>query len=331
MRTVALLATGLSLAAGVGRGPVALVVFTGTHSRLLLSKDGRTWRDATPSPRPFAVDDVQFLDARRGFATVGDCIAARESLYGTANGGRTWRRIAAMPTHSCHGGATTSISFVSVRRGWSTLVEPTASFATLSRTTDGGRSWRLIRGDLPLSGVVRFRTAGEGWLTSTNSVPASLYETRDGGRTFQPRKVPRPPRTRGPAVYEKPIFFGRRGVLATRWVRAAGGPPLDAFYRTSNGGGTWALASTLRLRAAADLEAVSARAWWVASRDAVYLTTSAGERWRRHALHIGFRPLQVSLTPVDARTAVLRTYNEPNRIRWFLTHDGGASFKPFRP
>ena len=211
------------------------------------------------------------------------------------------------------------------------MVEPTASFATLSRTTDGGRSWRLVRGDLPLSGVVRFRTDREGWLTSTISFPASLYETRDGGRTFQARKVPRPRRTRGPAVYERPIFFGRSGVLATRWVRIGGRPTLAAFYRTSNGGGTWALASTLRFGAASDLEAVSSRAWWVASRDAVYPTTSAGKRWRRRALHIGFRPLQVSLTPVDARTAVLRTYNEPNRTRWFLTHDGGASFKPFKP
>jgi hypothetical protein len=154
-----------------------------------------------------------------------------------------------------------------------------------------------------------------------------------------PRAVLSPARARptgvqGVAAYESPIFFGRVGVLATRWEPTGGTRDrfdVDAFYRTSDGGRTWALASKLRLQPASDLRVVSPIVWWLASRNAVYLTTTAGRRWARHAFRLGFRPLELSLTPVGARSAVLQTYNEPNRMRWFVTHDGGATFDRFTP
>jgi photosystem II stability/assembly factor-like uncharacterized protein len=334
VRAIALFALGLALAGAVDRKPVPLVVFTGTHSRLLLSTDGWSWRDATPSTHPFQIDDVQFVDSRRGFASVGSCTAGREALYGTSDGGRSWLRLSALQAHSCNAGATTSISFVDARRGWSTLVEPTGPFARLSRTANRGRSWRQVRANLPLAGVVRFRSASEGWLTSRFRWAAPMYETRDGGRTFQVRRVTRPTGVPGLAAYERPIFFGHVGVLATRWGRAAGpreSSDIDALYRTSDGGRTWTLSSRLRLKAATDLQVVSQSVWWLASRDAVYLTTSAGRRWRRHAFHLDFRPFQLALTAIDARSAVLQTFNEPHRIRWFVTHDGGATFQRFTP
>jgi photosystem II stability/assembly factor-like uncharacterized protein len=332
--TVALLAVGLTVTGGAGGRPVALVVSTGTDSRLLLSTNGQSWRDATPSPPPFAIDDVQFVDARHGFATTGDCIAARETVHGTSDAGRTWRRLSGLQGHSCNGGTTTAISFVDARRGWSTWVEPTGPGAQLSRTTNGGRSWTQVRADLPLPGVVRFRTASDGWLTHIFRWPAPMYETRDGGHRFRARRVARPTGVHGVAAYESPIFFGRVGVLATRWEPTGGSRDrfdVDAFYRTSDGGRTWALASKLRLQPASDLRVVSPSVWWLASRNAVYLTTTAGRRWARHAFRLGFRPLELSLTPVGARSAVLQTYNEPNRMRWFVTHDGGATFDRFTP
>jgi photosystem II stability/assembly factor-like uncharacterized protein len=82
---------------------------------------------------------------------------------------------------------------------------------------------------------------------------------------------------------------------------------------------------------ATDLQALSPTVWWLASRAAVYVTTDGGKRWRRHPFRNALRPLNVSLTALDARTAVLQTYNEPRRIRWFVTHDSGATFDPFKP
>jgi photosystem II stability/assembly factor-like uncharacterized protein len=332
--TLAVFGVALAVAgAAEASPPVWFVVFTGGSSRLLVSKGG-SWRDATPTPHPFQIDDVQFLDSRHGFAAAGSCVSGTEALYETADVGRTWRRVAALETHSCNAGATTTISFINARLGWSTVIEPTASFARLYRTRDGGRSWKPVRRSLPLVGAVRFRSANHGWLTGVFRWPGPMLETRDGGRSFRVRRVRRPTGLQGVASYESPVFFGRSGVLATRWGRAAGPrerTSTDAFFRTSNGGRTWTLISTLRLNPKTDLQTVTPTVWWLASRDAVYVTRDGGSRWRRHPFHIGERPLNVSLTPLDARTAVLQTYNEPHRIRWFVTHDSGVTFHRFAP
>jgi hypothetical protein len=73
-----------------------------------------------------------------------------------------------------------------------------------------------------------------------------MYETRDGGHSFRARRVARPPGVQGVAAHESPNFFGRVGVLATRWERTgASRDRVDvvAFYRTSDGGRRWVLAA----------------------------------------------------------------------------------------
>jgi photosystem II stability/assembly factor-like uncharacterized protein len=335
--TLALVGLALTLIGGADRRPpTTLVVLAGRYSRLLLSTNGRAWRDVTPAPRLFRIDDVQFLDSRHGFVAAGSCAGAVEALYRTSDAGRTWRRVSALQQHSCNAGATTTISFVDAQRGWSTEVEPTAGFAgRLVQTIDGGRSWKPIRRELPLAGGVRFRTARQGWLTDVFRLAGSLLETRDGGRSFRERRVPRPAGIHGRPAYESPVFFGRLGVLATRWGRAAGprdSSGADAFYRTSNGGRTWRLASTLPLNPMTNLKVVSPTVWWIASHDAIHITTSGGRRWERHVLSPDLRSRSgMWLTPLDARTAVLAIYREPNRIRWFITHDGGQTFARFTP
>lgn len=147
----------------------------------------RTWAQPSAPPPEMLEDaeltDVLFLDADRGFA-VGD----RGVIWGTDDGGRTWKR---QPSPvSCR---LESISFCDPLHGWIVggWTHPYSHKTTgvVLQTHDGGERWTLITGQLlPALWHVKFldREMGVAVGAATPMFPAGVFQTRDGGRTWNP-------------------------------------------------------------------------------------------------------------------------------------------------
>ena len=71
--------------------------------------------------------------------------ARRATAQTTASGGRTWRSTE-VASHGAHAGASDTIQFLDRTHGWLVVQEPTAPFATLFATRDGGRHWHNVAG-----------------------------------------------------------------------------------------------------------------------------------------------------------------------------------------
>lgn len=190
------------------------------------------------------VREVDFVDALRGWIVVGGAgpasrLSAR--LFRTTDGGGTWSEAAA----GCRGtpfGVLTS--FIDSNHGWQ-LCPLSKSAGGEARdlfiTGDGGDSWTLFSFngafgnrrdeppsayDLPASGYansISFVDADHGWITAARG---GLEATTDGGRSWQPVRIPglSDPDANGVSFSspERGFVLGEGGV-----------------WRTTDGGATW--------------------------------------------------------------------------------------------
>jgi photosystem II stability/assembly factor-like uncharacterized protein len=104
---------------------------------LATSDGGVTW---SPRSLPPTADFVDFVDPNNGWATDGTPPAVAQpvaiKLYHTSDGGKTWTSIDANLPHPTQGSS--PLYFVDANNGfWATGND-------LRRTTDGGRTWRVI-------------------------------------------------------------------------------------------------------------------------------------------------------------------------------------------
>src|SRR5438093_3198341 len=170
------------------RGPVALLKDVAHRTHLLL-RSGGSWHDATPHGLTWWIEDVYFLDQRRGWLVANDCAAAKGAVYRTEDGGRNWRQLPWGFSHGCAAGSDFSLMFVDRRQGWVMGPVPTGPAAFLFRTQDGGLTWRYNEGhDMPVLSEVVFTTMQRGWgvgLSWLYSGP--LYRTVNSGRTWNPQ------------------------------------------------------------------------------------------------------------------------------------------------
>src|SRR3954469_13190404 len=111
MRSLGIVIAGLAaavftLAAPVDAGTRAVHALVTWHGRshVVVTADGRNWRDVTPRHLAGAIESVRFVDAVHGWVVSGDCAAAKSTLARTNDGGRSWARRAFFPT-SCAAGA----------------------------------------------------------------------------------------------------------------------------------------------------------------------------------------------------------------------------------
>ena len=98
---------------------------------------GLSW---TPRAKPMAIDvapvDFVLTAADSGWTVAYSLAGASgETLYHSADGGRTWGGVAA-PSHASH------VLFTDPQHGWLTVAAPTGD--TLWRTTDGGQDWQPV-------------------------------------------------------------------------------------------------------------------------------------------------------------------------------------------
>jgi photosystem II stability/assembly factor-like uncharacterized protein len=165
-----------------------------TTRRLLVTADiGRRWRARREPPGSTALEAVDFVSARIGFATSCDRNGVT-SLERTLDGGRTWQALAVPAGSGC--GLGPPLCVVSARVLYDLVVPAVATVggagsagpldATLYASGDGGGSWRRVG---PAPGTLLACSGPTLWADTSanpgmNFEPYVVFRSRDGGRSF---------------------------------------------------------------------------------------------------------------------------------------------------
>src|SRR5436190_6146849 len=166
-------------------------VSAANHSVYRTSDGGRSWAAYKVPGGGF----IDFLDRQHGYALGPD------GMFRTADGGKTWQFVS---KHSLHG----PITFLDGRNGFAfedntgTIIGPYEGpeFGYLYKTSDGGRTWSRY----DIHGSARFVEQpivafGRQIVVAQNGpnpdggldlAPATVYRSRDGGRSWSGTPVP---------------------------------------------------------------------------------------------------------------------------------------------
>jgi photosystem II stability/assembly factor-like uncharacterized protein len=287
------------------------------------------------------IEDVAFPDEAHGWIATYDGGRALVSVYRTADGGRSWRRLGIRATHS-PGGGPTYLSFPNTRDGWLEPVSPNGPAGALYRTANGGSIWHLVGGALGEGGAsaclnrITAVSATAAWMPC-----ARLLRTVDGGGTWHPQALPLPARWRQHATASAgdPRFFGDDGIVPVTVSSHHGKAVL--FYATQNAGRTWKLVAAHPTGGFCDrsflwpsdpratVSIASLTAWWVASgrHGRIDVTTDGGRRWSSHASNLT-RWCEISNLTAGSAALAWVTRRVGRGAPLYETRDGGRTWRP---
>ena len=139
----------------------------------------------TPEQDDATLHDVTLVGDRTAWA-VGD----RGTIWRSEDGGRSWDFVPV--PNSFHHCSFRSVCFLTDRVGWVAGVESRPYVGALNgivlHTNDGGITWEQIsQTRLPALSSIRFFDLEQGLAvgSGTSAEPSGLYESRDGGQTWQ--------------------------------------------------------------------------------------------------------------------------------------------------
>jgi photosystem II stability/assembly factor-like uncharacterized protein len=194
---------------------------------------------------------AHFFDANRAVIVIGSSAGHPRPLrvYSTTDGGAHWQRADAPDSLRYLWGA----DFVSPMEGWALAASSIGGASDIYHTTDAGRHWTLLgqpyrraSGPMPAilgtgSSLLQFANSQDGWVFDRAGPSSSggLSTTHDGGRTWQPLRLPAAPGAGVPYQLQLPQLFGNEGVL----VASSGGK--EVLYVSHDAGRTWSFARAL--------------------------------------------------------------------------------------
>ncbi len=226
----------------------------GVFTMLRTTDGGVSWQTVTiQDPTGVSVyggiDRPHFITTQEGWVTTGQAEGMHHSsmtIFHTTDGGLHWTMIANTAPQSQNGlqdsGNKTGISFKDSQAGWVTAEIP-ATYAWLSMTSDGGKTWHQQTlsspkafsnaeqiGDFTTTPPVFF--GNDGILPTTVFYQSQsymvLYVTHDGGKTWAPT-TPAP--VKGISSNDNIYVADRQHA----WFIDS-----TTFYATSDGGQSWA-------------------------------------------------------------------------------------------
>jgi len=285
----------------------ALVLMAGgqaTFSLLRTTDGGSRWSDA--SPPGFQGDDrfgTAFLDADRAWMAIPSRSSDALTLWHTTDGAATWQEPHLSTPYQTLALATVAPVFSDLRHGWLLVSEhpsrTTCAPAELLATADGGETWQLVSstdaatpGHLPFAGGLVLQSSSHGWLEGNPTClgPGLLYETGDGGRTWQQLSLSSPLGRHGQVRVDGPPTLlppdPQAGFLTAQFV------PTDrnqagfahVLYTTRDGGHSW---SAIVLPSQGEVTFVNSQDGWLweprsadgASGGVLSQTRNGGRTW----------------------------------------------------
>jgi photosystem II stability/assembly factor-like uncharacterized protein len=296
---------------------------------------------ATPTVAPTLIPlpSSAQIDAPSG--TVVWVLVADTRLFRSTDRGDSWQERPVPPN------LPVALSFIDDHEGWALVpqgggVPPppggacTAPSVTLQRTADAGASWQQLAatglGPGPCKVSLRFADAQRGFIGAFDPNGSPLvYRTADGGRTWTAsQRLPDPPgfTTRsggGPTLGIGRVSSFGPTLLVTAFPTNPSTGRLHA-YRSTNGGATWAYASTAP-NPNQDLAFVTATRWLqLSSPGDSKETTDGGATW--HAFTTTYQqaaPIAPAVVFGDAQVGYATVRGAIQR-----TTDGGATWTPIR-
>lgn len=259
---------------------------------------GASWQDVTP-PGLGAPIAEEFLNAKAAWVASGartdpNTPSTRPGdgttmLFRTQDGGQTWQQ-SALPFYLGQ------MTFVDAQHGWILVgrgVAAGSEAVDIYRTTDGGATWKLVSSAnasnnpddpnvLPFSGSksgMSFASATTGWVTGSEPAPdfIYLYQTTDGGQTWQHQDLPLPSGVSNLLTYVYPPFFAdvQNGFLRVSFALDSGQAPND-LYVTHDGGKSW---QSTTLLPASTYDFLDARQGWATDGTHLWMTTNGAQDW----------------------------------------------------
>jgi photosystem II stability/assembly factor-like uncharacterized protein len=149
------------------------IVAVGDHGVVLLSDDGKTYRQAKTVPVRSMLTSVQFIDDRRGYAAGHDGV-----VLGTQDAGETWTLLRATPGEEQ---PILSLHFDSLEHGIGVGL-----YGWAIETRDGGHTWterHLGTGDDADRHLFHVFASSHGTLLVAGEA-GTLYRSADGGQTW---------------------------------------------------------------------------------------------------------------------------------------------------
>jgi hypothetical protein len=322
-----------------------------THEDLVWTDDaGVTWTSIKPADVDVAtIRAVHFLSPISGWLAWWAEATGTVTVERTSDGGHTWTA-SHVPDGYPDGVGNVSIEAIDGGTVWiqvETVHSSASSIGGLYLSADGGISW--VPGiTIPGGWPIRFASASNGW-TTARPLRDELDATTDGGRTWHPVTIDRPP-GHGPdrLSFDVPTFTDQvgssQGVLPVTFYT-----PLDpsggdqtatlGLYTTDDGGATWRFATMIGSTTALSqpltmTSAILGQGSWVVVSDpvrpALSKTKDGGRTWN----DLGATELDgwvASLRFVDPTVGWALTQSQGADFRLSATDDGGQAWRPLDP
>ena len=188
----------------------------------------------------------------------------RDYLQRSVNAGSSWTSSNPMPFGQAASQQTRQIQFINAQDGW--LV----SISAVYRTVDGGMHWTRAWPLMPQTAASAAFVHGYGWVV-TSAEPGTLWETSDGGRSWQI----------GSKHFQHITAF-KLWAPERGWIASSDG----SFWITPNGGHTWhATQIPGRFRTGPDqadsIEFINPRQGWLSTYQGLWQTTNGGHAWHK--------------------------------------------------
>jgi photosystem II stability/assembly factor-like uncharacterized protein len=283
---------------GLNDGPfwVSRTVDGGRHWQVRLRGDHGSYGGF------FIPSSMRFFDKEHGFVVV---MASPPVLYRTSDGGGHWTNLS-FPVPQVGEAIFTDLS-----HGWIVVHYDRSPKVNLYSTEDGGETWRRLPDPPDSTGSLVARRPTEMWLTSGMG-PSRVYRSVDGGLTWQPRDLPRPPESRellGAPWRTSITLLPRTGVIASAECDCHPSGPLH--FTSFDGGSTWRsfeFPSSMRPVIAAFQDDSH---WWMIDVGTLNRTSDAGQTWTKVSAQLldwDFAPRAVDMTHAWARISVTGGY-----------------------
>ncbi|MFA7268919.1 MAG: YCF48-related protein [Sterolibacterium sp.] len=189
------------------------IVAVGDYGIVILSDDGKRFRQALKVPTRAVLTSVFFLDDRHGWAAGHD-----GTVLASSDGGESWQLLREEPAKDR---VLLSIRFENLLRGFAV-----GQFGLMLATEDGGKTWherRLVDGDMGDKHLMHIFAGGGRYFVAAEA--GTLFHSEDGGRRW------------------KAVQTSNKGSFWTGLVLADGGILAAGMrghiYRSDDHGMTW--------------------------------------------------------------------------------------------